>query len=120
VAITELAGGLQNAFCLSPLTGSKPFGSPVNVDQLAEVRDAVRLAAIRGRAPRGGACSCRSRVEDVDLPAPLGALGGTRRRGDSPCRRARAKQAIPLLDLPLPAPAPEGAEWIAAYRRWHG
>lgn len=36
------------------------------------------------------------------------------------CRRDGVKQAIPLLDLPLPAPAPDGAEWIEAYRRWHG
>lgn len=36
------------------------------------------------------------------------------------CRRDRMKQTIPLLDLPLPAPAPDGAQWIEAYRRWHG
>jgi Calcium binding len=36
------------------------------------------------------------------------------------CRRDGHKQAIPILDLPLPAPAPDGAEWIEAYRRWHG
>lgn len=36
------------------------------------------------------------------------------------CRRDGHKQAIPLLELPLPAPAPAGAEWIKAYRRWHG
>jgi Calcium binding len=36
------------------------------------------------------------------------------------CRRDGHKQAIPLLELPLPAPAPDGAEWIEAYRRWHG
>jgi len=34
------------------------------------------------------------------------------------CRRDGARQAIGILDLPLPAPAPEGAEWIAAYRHW--
>ena len=34
------------------------------------------------------------------------------------CRRGREQQAIPLLDLPLPQPPPEGAEWIEAYRRW--
>jgi hypothetical protein len=34
------------------------------------------------------------------------------------CRRDRHKQAIPILDLPLPDPAPDGAEWINAYRRW--
>src|SRR5487761_2633170 len=35
------------------------------------------------------------------------------------CLRGKARQAIPILDLPLPAPRPEGAEWIDAYRRWH-
>jgi hypothetical protein len=34
------------------------------------------------------------------------------------CRRGRARQAMSILDLPLPDPPPEGAEWIAAYRRW--
>jgi hypothetical protein len=32
------------------------------------------------------------------------------------CRRDGLVQAIPILDLPLPA----GAEWIKAYGRWHG
>ena len=37
------------------------------------------------------------------------------------CRRARTRQTVPLLDLPLPAPPPAGSEWIAAYRHWlHG
>ena len=34
------------------------------------------------------------------------------------CARGRYRQAIHLLDLPLPDPPPKGAEWIAAYRRW--
>ncbi len=34
------------------------------------------------------------------------------------CRRDGHKQAIPILDLPLPVPRPDGAEWIDAYRRW--
>ena len=34
------------------------------------------------------------------------------------CRRGVERQAVPVLDLPLPSPAPEGAEWIAAYRHW--
>jgi hypothetical protein len=34
------------------------------------------------------------------------------------CRRGRTRQAIPILELPLPKPAPSGAEWIEAYRRW--
>ena len=32
------------------------------------------------------------------------------------CQRDHISQAIPLLELPLPAPG--GAEWIDAYRRW--
>lgn len=34
------------------------------------------------------------------------------------CTRGRHQQAIGILDLPLPDPAPEGAEWIEAYRHW--
>jgi hypothetical protein len=34
------------------------------------------------------------------------------------CRRLRASQKLPLLDLPLPEPRPKGWEWIAAYRYW--
>jgi hypothetical protein len=34
------------------------------------------------------------------------------------CTRGRSTQRIPILDLPLPTPQPDGAEWIAAYRRW--
>lgn len=34
------------------------------------------------------------------------------------CVRGSARQAISILDLPLPAPRPAGAEWIDAYRRW--
>jgi calcium binding protein len=34
------------------------------------------------------------------------------------CRSGAKRQAIPVLDLPLPTPPPEGAEWIEAYRRW--
>ena len=34
------------------------------------------------------------------------------------CRRGKATQRIPVLDLRLPTPPPEGHAWIAAYRRW--
>ena len=34
------------------------------------------------------------------------------------CRHGRNRQAIPLVDLPLPSPRPAGAEWIEAYRHW--
>ena len=34
------------------------------------------------------------------------------------CRGSDTRQAIGVLELPLPSPPPAGAEWIAAYRRW--
>lgn len=34
------------------------------------------------------------------------------------CARGRWQQRIGILDLPLPTPPPEGAEWIEAYRHW--
>lgn len=36
------------------------------------------------------------------------------------CSRNRFRQAIPILELPLPTPPPQGAEWIEAYRYWLG
>ena len=36
------------------------------------------------------------------------------------CARAARTQAIRIVDLPLPSPKPEGAEWIEAYRHWLG
>ena len=34
------------------------------------------------------------------------------------CRHGRNRQRIAILDLPLPSPRPDGAEWIEAYRYW--
>ena len=34
------------------------------------------------------------------------------------CVRGRERQAISILDLPMPSPLPAGAEWIEAYRQW--
>jgi hypothetical protein len=34
------------------------------------------------------------------------------------CRRGRYRQAIGVLDLPAPEPAPEGWAWVEAYRHW--
>ncbi|WP_371480255.1 hypothetical protein [Kitasatospora sp. NBC_00315] len=36
------------------------------------------------------------------------------------CFRGRVRQKIGILELPLPTPAPNGAEWIEAYRYWSG
>ena len=34
------------------------------------------------------------------------------------CRRGRERQSLPIIDLLLPTPLPDGAEWIEAYRHW--
>ena len=34
------------------------------------------------------------------------------------CTRGESQQRVPILDLSLPNPPPEGAEWIEAFRRW--
>ena len=36
------------------------------------------------------------------------------------CSRGRDRQALPILDLPMPNPPPAGVEWIEAYREWRG
>jgi hypothetical protein len=36
------------------------------------------------------------------------------------CTRGRSRQSLPIVDLPLPTPPPDGAEWIEAYRQWRG
>ena len=34
------------------------------------------------------------------------------------CRRGKEKQRIPILDLNVPDPPPEGWEWVEAFRHW--
>ncbi|HEV2373581.1 MAG TPA: hypothetical protein VGS19_15585 [Streptosporangiaceae bacterium] len=34
------------------------------------------------------------------------------------CSCGKYRQAIGILDLPLPTPPPAGAEWVEAYRHW--
>jgi len=34
------------------------------------------------------------------------------------CSRGKHRQPIGILDVPLPATPPAGAEWISAARRW--
>ncbi len=51
-------------------------------------------------------------VEDIDL-ADDGSILAI-------CARGGIRQAIRVVDLPLPPPPPAGAEWIEAYRYWLG
>ena len=66
--------------------------------------------------------------EHLSLPFPVNILGveavvekvDMTRDGRivAVCQRDGMKQRIEILDLPLPKPAPVGAEWIAAYSYW--
>jgi hypothetical protein len=47
-----------------------------------------------------------------------GSIGLIASRSSLTARAALLRQAIPILDLPLPTPPPDGAEWIEAYRHW--
>lgn len=52
--------------------------------------------------------------ETVVLGAPVTAEGGL----VVICCRGRERQAIQILELPLPDPPPAGWEWVEAYRQW--
>jgi len=49
-------------------------------------------------------------VEDLDLTGRWNIVPR--------CARGGFRQAISVLDLPLPTPPPPGARWVEAYRRW--
>ena len=49
-------------------------------------------------------------VEDIDLTGRNSIVAH--------CSRGAFRQAISVLDLPLPKPPLEGAQWIEAYRHW--
>ena len=51
-------------------------------------------------------------VEDIDLGEDNSIV--------AICARDGIRQAIRVVDLPLPEPPPAGAEWIEAYRHWLG
>ena len=34
------------------------------------------------------------------------------------CKRGSKRHRVPILDLSLPKPKPDGSDWIEAYRRW--
>ena len=60
-------------------------------------------------------------TELLDIPVTVEAVDLTGRDEIvAICRRGRARQAVRILDLPLPSPPPTGSQWIEAYRRWVG
>lgn len=59
----------------------------------------------------------RTRVLDVDVTV-TGIDLTTDDQIVAACVRGQSRQHVPILELPLPIPRPDGAEWIEAYRHW--
>jgi hypothetical protein len=74
-------------------------------------------SAVDARIAEHLAVSCRTVVLGVDVMVTGvdltddGQIAAVRVRGKS-------QRRVPVLDLPLPAPPREGAQWVDAYRHW--
>jgi hypothetical protein len=82
--------------------------------------------AARGRYPRAVDSMTRAQLDALVEEATVLGVKVTVESIDltdrshivATCRRGAFRQTIPVLDLPLPTPAPDGAQWIEAYRHW--
>ena len=91
----------------------------------AMIEEATVDAYDEGEQAVGWECAL---AEHLDLPFTTTLLGvevkvqRVELRDDNSivaiCTRGRDRQAIPLIDLPLPGPPPDGWEWIAAYKHF--
>ena len=105
---------------------SRGRGSPLSKDRLEKLVDEATIDAHDDSEQVTGLLTMLE--EQLDLPfetrvlgVPVTVVGIDLDESDrvvALCRRGRERQAIGLLDLPLPSPRPEGWEWIEAYRYW--
>lgn len=107
-------------------THKKRKAVPIDVTRLDAMAEEATVDAY-GESEQicGWACMLE---EQVAVPFETIVLGtavtveSIKQRGDARivaiCRRGRARQAIDVVELPLPASRPAGAEWIEAYRHW--
>ena len=133
-ARTRLAAGVAvNAACETTATGKR---KPVKKSSTAPNRiGKARLAAMIEEATVDAYGESEQTTgwytvieEHLALPFDTTLLGATVKvvrldlRGENDivaiCARGRKRQPVRILDLRLPSPMPEGAEWIEAYRRW--
>ena len=96
--------------------------SRVQLDALVEqatvdcYNDEEQLTGLYTMIEDNLACPFTTRILGVDVTVDSVDLRGN----DivAICKRGGVRQVIPILELPLPSPAPDGAEWIEAYRHW--
>jgi hypothetical protein len=109
-------------------SNGKPRSRRLTKGQLVEL---VKEAIVDGHDETEQAIGLLTMIEDnLGLPFETRILGvsvtveGVHLTGRDDivavCRRGGERQAVRLLDLPLPSPPPAGSEWIAAYRHWSG
>ena len=100
---------------------------PVSKAKLEELIEEAVVDAYTEEEQAGGFLTMIQ--EHLDLPFSVSILGADAvvekidmaRDGRivAICRQGGARQKIGIFDLPLPTPAPAGAEWITAYHHWH-
>jgi hypothetical protein len=56
----------------------------------------------------------------LGMPVTVTGVGNTHDMVFAIVRRANHTQKIPLQELPLPNPLPEGGKYLVAFRRWIG
>jgi hypothetical protein len=108
-----------------PTTGARTRGG-LSAAKLAEMIEEATVDAYDEREQATGWFTVIG--DNLDMPFETEVLGVTvtvkrlELRDDNSmvavCARGSERQAIGLVDLPLPSPRPEGAEWIEAYRHW--
>jgi hypothetical protein len=92
------------------------------MDTKTEVRDFLTSRRAKITAAEAGLTTCGTRQVLGLRREEVATLAGVS-VGRHPLDRDLSdlinyRQALPILDLPLPDPPPRGLEWIAAYGRW--
>ncbi len=119
LAIRTVGVRLVGCSMLLPRRGEAAvLALPPNATAATECATVGRTIKVWGRIAR--------RYTAVDMEPELLGLPVTVQKVDltveheivAICSREGHRQAIPILEVPLPASRPDGAEWIDAYRRW--
>ena len=115
--------------CREPAKATRALQSSRNRPTKAQLEALVEEAIIDAYGESEQATGLFTMIEDhLELPFTTQVLGVevTVVRIDltefddivAICKRGKDRQSIPVLDLPLPNPRPDGWEWIEAYRHW--
>ena len=107
-------------------TSTKRKTAPNNVKHLEAMAEEATVDAYgESEQVSGWACMFENHLAVPFATTVLGdavTVEAIEQRGDTRivaiCKRGRFRQAIDILELPLPSSPPAGGEWIVAYRHW--